>query len=126
MKFLELPSTKELAVENGVIVSVSIDNENHGCLTAWLYVAFRSGGCGFGGFKLGNADGDNLDQKTYAAEWIVRCIKTVIGYGKWEELKGKPVRCLREGSGGKIIAIGHFLNDDWFSPKLEFAGRDSK
>lgn len=128
MKFADLPTTDRQGralrpVENGVIESVSIDNENHGCLTAWLHVRFAGGGCGFGGYKLGKADGGNLTNgvANYAAEWIVRCVTVVLGdCGTWESLKGRPVRVLHEGLGGGIVAVGHFLKDEWFCPRVEF------
>lgn len=128
MKFAELPTTdregKALEpVVNGVVRSVSIDNENHGALCAWLHLEFGHGGCGFGGYKLGNADGGNLDKTggNYAAEWLVRCINTVLGtWGKWEDLAGKPVRVLSEGWGGTVVAVGHYMKDEWFCPRIEF------
>lgn len=81
-------------------------------------------GCSFGGYKIGSAGGGNL-KKTggdYAAEWITRCISVVHGtdYGTWEGMKGKPVRVLSEGLGGGVIAIGHYLKDSWFCPRVEF------
>lgn len=127
MKFEELPKRKngrELKVKNGAITSVSIDNDSHGMLTAWLQLEFEGSGCGFGGYGLGKGDGGNLSEPSlnYAAEWFARCISTVHddGYGTWENLKGKPVRALTEGLGGGIVAIGHFFKDKWFCPSVEF------
>lgn len=71
MKYEELPKSDRFKVENGFIESVSISNADHGCLTAWLHIKFSCGGCGFGGYKIGNANGWNLTEKGYAAEWIV-------------------------------------------------------
>lgn len=125
MKFNELPThdrkgTRPLDVENGIIKSLSISNGDHGCLTAWLNIEFDGGGCGFGGYMLGKADGGNLDAPgNYAGEFLVRCMNTV-GQEKWEDLKGRPVRVLHEGIGGTIVAVGHYLKDDWFCPRKEF------
>ncbi len=123
MKFVELPTTdrsgRTLRVENGKVASVSISIEDHGCLTAWLFIDFNGGGCGFGGYMLGKADGGNIPGKGYAAEYIVRCLKTV-GVGKWEDMAGEPIRCLNEGIGGGIVAIGNYLKDEWFCPRKEF------
>ena len=107
--------------ENAVVKSVSISNGDHGCLTAWLFIEFHGGGCGFGGFKLGQADGDNLAKHgpNYCAEFIVRCLNT-LGKDKWEDLPNTPLRCVHEGLGGGIIAIGHFLKDEWFCPRAEW------
>lgn len=127
MKFADLPTTDRKgraleSVENGIIKSVSLSNEDHGCLSGWLFLEFGCGGCGFGGYSIGKADGGNLASPgNYAAEWIVRCINVVIGrWGKWEDLPGQPVRVLSEGTGGQIVAIGHFLKDEWFCPRVEF------
>lgn len=129
MKFEDLPKTdkrgRKLELENGRVVSVSIDNENHGCLTAWLELKIgRSGGCNFGGYKLGNAFEDQPKQPgpDYCAIWLRRCINTLTddGLGKWEKLAGLPCRVLHEGLGGGVVAIGHLLEDKWFCPKVEF------
>ena len=129
MKFSELPKkterARELKVENGVIESVTITNDEHGCLTAWLNLNFNGGGCGMGGFHLGRGQGGNLEDdpgKSYCAEWISRCIVSLTdtGYGTWEGLKGKPIRALSEGLGGGIVAVGHFFQDKWFCPRMEF------
>ena len=127
MTFDELPtvdrSNRPLELSNAIIKSVSISNDDHGQLTAWLHLQFDCGECGFGGYALGKADGDNLSAPgNYAGEFLVRCINTVMvdGYGKWEKLAGEPVRCLHEGLGGVIVAIGNFIKDKWFCPRIEF------
>lgn len=127
MKQSELPTTDRKGralrpIENGVIESVSISNEDHGCLTAWLHLKFgSSSGCSFGGFKIGNADADgcNLEAPNYAADWIVRCLE-VGGVHKWEDLKGRPVRVLHEGLGGQVVAVGHYIEDKWFCPRVQY------
>lgn len=133
MKFMDLPTTDRKGrplepVENAVIRSVSISNEDHGCLTAWLFLDIGEGsGCGFGGFALGSYKGeDNLrpTKGNWAAFWITRCIETVLdgkdeAYGKWEDLVGRPVRVIGEGLGGQIVAVGHFRQDKWFCPRVE-------
>lgn len=127
MKMSELPTTdrkgrKLEPIENGLIEHVSISNEDHGCLTAWVSIKFgRVAGCNFGGFKIGDADADggNLDNKNYAADWIVKCLE-VGGVHRWEDLKGRPVRVLHEGIGGQIVAIGHYIEDKWFCPRVEY------
>jgi hypothetical protein len=113
---------RECTVENAVIASVSLSVENHRCLTGWLYCDWEGSGCGFGGYKLGDAEGGgpNLTNSgNYAAEWIVRCLE-VVGVGRWEHLAGKPVRVLCEGLGGGIVAVGNYLKDEWFCPRAEF------
>jgi hypothetical protein len=131
LKFADLPKAdrkgREYTLENARVKSVSITNEDHGALTAWLHLEIGTCmGCGFGGFKLGNADTRNDDAPGtlhYMAEWVMRCINTLADrkYGKWEDLEGRPCRVLTEGLGGGVIAIGHFLQDKWFCPRIEFA-----
>lgn len=127
MKFKDLPKFHKngktpLTVENARIKSVSIGNEDHGCLTAWLHLEFGNGGCGFGGFKLGSQEGGNLEHRGWCAEFINRCIKIGVGeYGKWEDLEGQAIRVLNEGWGGGVVAVGHLLDDEWFCPRLEWA-----
>ncbi len=117
MKYDDLPKTgrgdRPLILSNALIESVSIDTER--CLTAWLMLSIADGGaCGFGGYNLGPGRGS-----WHAGEFLARCM-TVGGSERWEGLKGRPVRVLHEGLGGGIVAVGHFLKDDWFCPKLEW------
>lgn len=125
MKLDQLPKARKdgrpLELENAVIKSVSLSIADHGCLTGWLHVEFAHGGCGFGGYMLGSAYGGNLNGcKNYAAEFIVRCLLT-IGVHTWEGLSGESIRVLHEGLGGGIVAIGNFMKDEWFCPRIEFA-----
>lgn len=130
IKFADLPKIdkrgREYELYNARVKSVAIDNENHGALTAWLHLEIGTCmGCGFGGFKLGNADSRNDDAPGtlhYMAEWVMRCINTLTasGLGTWEGLTGTPCRVLTEGLGGGVFAVGHFLQDKWFCPNVEF------
>ena len=128
MKFSELPTKtdrgRDVEVENAVVKSIGFSTEDHGVLTSFLHLEFGSGGCGFGGYVLGKLNEKTVNTATgnYAALWIIRCIETVFdkGYGKWEDIEGQPIRIVHEGLGGGIIAIGHFLKDSWFCPRIEF------
>lgn len=125
MKFSELPKTsrcgRELKMKNAVIVDTTLSAADHGVLTSYVFCKFDDGQCGFGGYVLGRVDGGNITGKKldYAAEFIVRCLK-VAGASEWSELSGRPLRVLHEGLGGTIVAIGHFLNDEWFCPRVEW------
>lgn len=124
MKLKELKSNdmlldRELTIENGIVESVSIDTERG--LTAWLHVTFRGSGCGFGGFALSGYNRKPGDTRDYTAEWLTRCM-TVAGVRRWEDVAGKPIRALHEGLGCQIVAIGHFLEDEWFAPSIEWRG----
>lgn len=131
MTFDMLPTTdrsgRPLEVTNAKIESVKIDNENHGCLTAWLFLRWGCSGCGFGGYKLGHADKPNAAAKAgqpdYMAEFVRGCLNVVYddGFGTWDGLVGQPVRILHEGLGGGVVAIGHLFDDKWFCPRVQFA-----
>lgn len=90
--------------------------EDHGCLTAYIYVEGAGWGGGMGGYCLdhwcsevghyGSSDG-------YGA--IIELMKT-IEVDKWEDLKGKYVR-VHVDEHNTIDRIGHLMKDKWFSFK---------
>lgn len=96
--------------------------DDHNLLTSWLHIAHEGGEQGFGGYMLSPlSDKDHFRTtdkvKANTATWIVRILET-IGVPKWEQLPGKAVRV--KISDGRIIAIGHFVKDNWFCPESEF------
>lgn len=104
---------------NAKITSTKL-GEEHGCLTAMLYLNGDGWGCGFGGYCLDHwfADiGNHKSSDGYGA--IIELMKT-LEVESWEDLKGKYVRVEIERWGGKILRIGHFMKDKWFSFKDYF------
>ena len=94
--------------------------EDHGCLTANLFLEGDGWGCAFGGYCLDHwfSDvGKYNSSDGYGA--IIELMKT-LEVGSWEELNGKYVRVEIEGWGGNIIKIGHLLKNKWFSWKDYF------
>ena len=94
--------------------------EDHGCLTANLFLEGDGWGCTFGGYCLDNwySDvGKHHSPDGYGA--IIELMKT-LEVESWEELNGKYVRVEIEGWGGNIIKIGHLLKNKWFSWKDYF------
>ncbi len=94
--------------------------EEHGCLTAMLYLDGEGWGCGFGGYCLDHwcaKPGEHSSSDGYGA--IIELMKT-LEVESWEELNGKYVRVEIEGWGGKILRIGHLMKDKWFSFKEYF------
>ncbi len=104
-------------LENAIVESVSIDTEP--CLTAWVSLKFMNGGCNFGGYRLDPPPGKPVPCKHYASEFLLRCIRCA-GVSRWEDIKGKTLRTIHEGLGGSVVAIGHIIDDEWFSPSIEW------
>lgn len=94
--------------------------EDHGCLTANLFLEGDGWGCTFGGYCLDHwysYVGKHHSPDGYGA--IIELMKT-LEVESWEELNGKYVRVEIEGWGGNIIKIGHLLKNKWFSWKDYF------
>ena len=109
--------------QNAIITSVSITNDDHGLLSAWLMLEYAGGGQGFGGYSLylpkSFLHHDEQKQGNYAGLFIWRCME--IGeVSEWSQLPGKTIRVRKEDEFGKIISIGHIIKDDWFDPAKEF------
>lgn len=109
----------ELIERNAVIESVSIVNDDHGMLSAWLYLDYDGSGQGFGGYALYLPKDftHSNNQKNYAGHFIWRCME-IGGVTEWSHLKGKTIRVKHNDS--KVIAIGHIIKNDWFDPEKEF------
>ena len=107
-----------MEIKNAVIESVSLSNDDHGCLSAWLHLNYGGSGQGFGGHALylpksfKHHGGPN-----YAGHFIFRCLE-IAGVGEWSRLPGKTVRA--KADHGKVYSIGHIIEDDWFEPDSDF------
>jgi hypothetical protein len=110
-----------MAIEtrNAIIESAHITNDDHGLLSAWVFLDFGGSGQGFGGYVLYLPKDFThaANQVNYAGHFIWRVME-VAGVSKWHELKGKTIRAKQEHS--KVHAIGHIVKDDWFDPTAEF------
>ena len=107
--------------QNAVITSASIEIEDHGILTVWLYLSLgRCVGQGFGGFGL-YSEGMKWHTRFDACGHFVWRVLKVAGVSKFSELKGKTIRIRKAHELGKIDAIGHIVDDDWFNPAEDFA-----
>ena len=99
-------------IENAIINSTHLGYEDHGTLTAMLTMTGDGWGQGFGGMTLRPRDGNAM------AEFVERTLKAV-GVDRWEKLKGQHARIRREH--GRIVAIGHIVEDRWFNPMQDIA-----
>jgi hypothetical protein len=104
-------------IVNAVIDSVFLGIEDHGALTASVFLKYGDGSIqGFGNYCLG----DDLGEPSWAGYFIYRVLE-VCGVRDWSKLQGRAVRVARqEGWNGKIFGIGHIVNDDWFYPEEDF------
>lgn len=103
-------------IKNAIIKSAKITNDDHNILTVWLDLNYGGSGQGFGGYTL-YSDYAGLHSKNYAGHFIWRCLE-IGGVSDWSGLPGKTIRV--KVSAGRIIAIGHIIEDDWFNPGEDF------
>jgi hypothetical protein len=108
-------------IKNAKIESVKLTNEDHGLLSAWLYLDYGGSGQGFGGHclylpKIFSHSKQSM-QANYAGHFIWRCLE-IAEVGEWSKLKGKTIRV--KSSHASVEAIGHITKDDWFCPREDF------
>lgn len=101
-----------IEVKNAIITGTSIDMER-GWLTAWLYLDYGGSGQGFGGICLYNPCNTKDDTFQWAGNFLFGCMRAV-GVEKWDQLKGKAVRVRADRC--RVYAIGHIIEDKWFTP----------
>lgn len=106
----------EYAAEIAMVTDTMLGIEDHGILTAFIYLEYMGGGIqGAGGYML---DVSNPSKKksrkgtSGTAIFIRRCLE-VIGSDTWEKLKGNYVIALREPSfQGYIKGLMSLMNND--------------
>lgn len=91
-------------IQNAKISGTELGGNERGP-SFWVYLDYGGAGQGFGGYRLGGE----------FTHYVIMGILEAVGVDSWEQLKGKPVRAKIED--GTIVAIGHFLDDKWFTPK---------
>ena len=102
-------------IRNAVINDATIEISDHGILTSWLALDYGGLSQGFGGrvlLKRGSGDTRN-----YAGWWLLRVLE-VAGVRNWDALVGKTIRVRRRDD--LVVAIGHIVKDDWFSPEADW------
>ena len=99
-----------LVMKNAVITKAEISNEDHGLLSAWLYLDYGGGGQGFGGLALYLPKSFTHHKiESPAGHWIWRVME-IAEVAKWSELKGKTIRVRCNMS--TIWEIGHIIKED--------------
>lgn len=101
-----------IETRNAIIRKVRLGIEDHGLLSAWLDLDYGGSIQGFGGWNLG-AKGAN-----YCGEFIKCCLQTT-GVNDWDDLPGTAIRARAEHT--QVRAIGHIVEDRWFTPGDVFA-----
>lgn len=95
-------------IKNAIIQDTMLGFEDHGIFTCMIYLDYGGSVQGYGGYSLG---GEFTNQ-------VIKGILKALDVDIWESLKGVHVRVEKEGSyNGKILRIGHFLEEKWFSFK---------
>lgn len=103
-------------VENARIEGTQLGVEDHGIFTAYLTCVSDGGGQVFGGYGLDTYDQDLKRRvgSSWGLEHIARIID-VLRAGTWEKLCGQYLRVARRERSNQIIAIGHIVEDRWYS-----------
>ena len=112
-----------MEIRNAVITSATITNDDHGLLSAWIFLKYGdSSEQGFGGWALYLPKSfTHHEVKSHAGHFIWRVME-IAEVTEWSKLNGKTIRV--KGSFSKIDAIGHIINNDWFKPSLDFKSED--
>jgi hypothetical protein len=97
-------------IQNAIIDKTYLGIEEHGILTAFLWVKGDGWYQTFGGFALG---GDNCDIDVCG--FFIKRTLEIVGVERWEDLKDKAIRIEFTGSG--IVGIGHIVRDIWYYPQ---------
>jgi hypothetical protein len=101
-------------VKNAKIAGTSLSSADHGMLSSFIRLDYGGSEQGFGGYCLYNQN--FVSEPSFAGHWIWRVME-VVGVDEWSDLKGNTVRAKIEK--GMVVAIGHIIEDRWFTPHEE-------
>jgi len=109
----------ELTIKNAVIESAKISSDDHGCLSAWLYLDYGGSGQGFGGYALYLPNSFTYHERKSLAGHFIWRVMEIAGVTEWSQLAGKTIRV--KACHSKVESIGHIVKEDWFTPSIDFA-----
>ncbi len=107
-------------IKNAKITSTMLGREDHGILTAFVYLDYGGASQGFGGYAFDGYDKATKERygHRFGMDFIAAVLATV-GVETWEKLPGKV--CRVRADFGKVYTLGNFLTDTWFDPEELFA-----
>lgn len=116
-------------IKNAKITSVSLNMENHGCLTLDITLSGDGWGVCYGGYCLGKgyvgAKDDFFEGFDSGMEAIMRIMDTV-GVSDLFSMKNQYVRVAEKGWGSPIKIIGNIVKEKWFDYESFFKDKEVK
>ena len=104
--------------KNAIIDGTSLSKDDHGCLSAWVYLDYGGTHQGFGGYALYLPESFKHHEMDSPAGHFIWRVLEIAGVGCWDKLVGKTVRVRCDHC--HIEEIGHIVKNDWFNPKRDF------
>jgi hypothetical protein len=100
-------------IVNAKIVSTSLGFEDHGIMSFMITLDCGNFHQGFGGWALDEyiKNKDKRVGNAWGMEAVMRVLRA-LDVDSWEKLKGMYVRAKIEG--GRIVSIGHIVNNTWW------------
>ncbi|MEE1162622.1 MAG: hypothetical protein UHU21_02905 [Lachnospiraceae bacterium] len=107
----------EKEIKNAIIESTSLSMADHGCLTFTIWLKGDGWGVGYGGYCIGHGylGADEFKAENGHGLEAMMHIMNVVGVEKWEQLKGKYVRCKIGRIGESVDEIGNITKEKWFN-----------
>lgn len=116
---IEKLEKEEFIVENAKIdgTNLGYEHNGHGILSCYISLDYGGSGQSYGGYSMdghnkSNPDLNNREPLKFGSAIIMKIVQ--VFKRDWENLIGIPIRVLkRNRHSGPIIAIGHYLEDNW-------------
>jgi len=117
-----------METRNAIIESAEISIDDHGLLTAWVFLDYGDGGHqGFGGYALYLPKSFDHHSICGPAGHFIYRVMAIAGVTAWDKLAGRSIRVRSESPLERIHSIGHIVKNDWFCPEDDFKkGKESR